>query len=164
MTAMTEDKEKKKEGAFDPGCVTDIYEAITNHNLALRAFAELLNKSDLTAFTCEKLGDLKWGLGQIIELYLSHQERILSEYVDQYHKSDIWFVKRAEGLINMVEHGAFTSREVSANHLREAISELDIVINRNGDLQGKAQQLKGVCLEYIQQLTNKIHGAMKHPS
>lgn len=158
--------EEKKEGAFDPGCVRDIYDTLTTHNSALRAFGALLKSSDLFDFADQGLGErlksddydrqnLRYGLNQLIELYLAHQERILSEYVDKYHESDIYLVNRAAGLVSMVEQGAFKSWEAAANNLREAISILDIVINRNGELQEKALQLKGVCLKYIEQFAGK---------
>jgi hypothetical protein len=159
----TETKEKEKKPDFDPGDVSDIYDKLSNHSVALRAFGALLRSSGLNDFADAAYGEgykheasnMRWGLSQIIELYLSHQERILSEHLDEYHKTDTALIKRARISISMVEQRAFVSREVTANKLRSTISDLDIVINRNGDLQETALQLKGVCLKYIQQLTEK---------
>ena len=125
-------EEKRKKGEFDPEVIKDIYDTLTTHNLALRAFGTLLRSSDLSEFVDQGLADtlksnnfekanLRWGLQQIIELYLAHQERILLEYVDQYHKSDIWLTKRASAYISMFEQGAFKSWEVAINQLREAL-------------------------------------------
>ncbi len=156
--------EDKREGDFDPGCVTEIYNTLTDHNFALRAFGALLRSSNLAEFADQDLADrlapvkntqadnLRWGLSQLIELYLGHQEQVLSGYVDQYHKSDVWLTKRAADLISMVDQGAFISREVAANNLREAVSNLDIVISRGGEMREKAEALKETCMGYIRQL------------
>jgi len=159
--------EEKKEGEFDPGCVIDIYDKLTAHNFALQAFGALLRSSALDDFADQGLADriepvkdvrasnLRWGLSQLIELYLSHQERILTEYVDQYNESDTCLLKGASHLISAVQQRAFVSREVAITKMREAISSLDIVINRNGELQDKALYLKSVCEGYIKQLRGK---------
>lgn len=157
---------EKKEGEFDPEVVNDIYDEMHSHNFALRAFGTLLKSSDLSDFADRSLGDslksnnfeaadLRWGLSQIIELYLSHQERLLSAHVEQYKKSDAHLVRQGQRSISMIEQGAFVSREVAINHLRDAVNDLDIVIERNGELQDKAMQLKRICLDYIKQLSEK---------
>ncbi len=158
---------EKKEGAFDPGCVTDIYDKLTEHNFALKAFGALLRSSDLSDFADRALSEelqpnkdqrasnLRCGLSQLIELYLVHQEQVLQDYCNEYHQSDIWYVDRSAGRISMVEQGAFVSRDVAVTRLREAITDLDIVINRRGDLEENAHELKGICLKYIEQLTGK---------
>ncbi len=146
-----------RKGDFDPGCVTEIYNTLTGHNFALRAFGALLRSSDLTDFSEDGYRDpnapgnrnaeeLRYGLSQLIELYLAHQEQVLTGYVDQYHESDIWLIKRSADLISMIEQGAFISREIMANELREAISMLDIVIARGGDLVEKAAAMKASIL------------------
>ncbi len=161
----TKEKEKEKELDFEPGDVSDIYNKLFNHSFALRAFGALLKSSGLRDFSDEsdlldsprddRRLSLRWGLEQIIELYLAHQESILSEHLDAYHTSDTALVRRARSLIIMVEQGAFISRKVSATRLRETITDLDIVIERRGDLEEKAHELKGVCLKYIEQLTGE---------
>lgn len=150
----------KKEGEFDPEVVRDIYDEMHSHNFALRAFGTLLRSSDLIEFADQdthdlEASDLRFGLSQIIELYLSHQERLLSAHVEQYKKSDAHLVRQGQGTISMIEQGAFVSREVAVNHLRDAVNDLDIVIDRNGELQDKAMQLKRICLDYIKQLSEK---------
>lgn len=164
---MTTEEKKEKMPDFEPGDVLDIYDKLSEHSFALQAFGALLRSSNLADFADQALADrikpvkdiqasnLRWGLSQIIELYLGHQERILSEHLDEYHKSDTALIKWGKITISMVEQGAFISRDVSANKLRAAISNLDIVINRRGDLEEKAHELKGVCLKYIEQLTGK---------
>ncbi|MCC6325703.1 MAG: hypothetical protein DCC43_14590 [Candidatus Brocadia sp.] len=88
---------KKKEGSFDPGCITDLQDKLLSHHYALRAFAVLLQDSDLTDFAtqyptpgCEERNyeaeALRLGLSQIIELYLEHQERIIEKHVEQYER------------------------------------------------------------------------------
>ncbi len=116
---MSEEK-KEKAGSFDPWCVADIYDKLSGHNYALRAFAALLRSSDLADFADQNLSDtlksdnfetsnLRWGLSQIIDLYLAHQESILSGYMDQYHKSDYELVRRSKYLIGMADQGAYVS-------------------------------------------------------
>jgi hypothetical protein len=154
--------EAKKEGEFDPGCVTDIYDKLCAHNYALRAFGALLQSSDLDDFTDEKLAtqlspkidleaqNLRWGLSQIIDLYLAHQENILSEYCDLYYQSDTYITRHAEKFINFFQPDAWP-----ADKLRETITNLDIVINRSGELKEKAAVLKETYLEYLQRVTGK---------
>lgn len=166
---MSEEKkdEKKKEGIFDPGCVADIYDKLSGHNYALRTFAALLRSSDLFDFADERLAatlksdnheasNLRWGLSQIIDLYLAHQERILEEYVDQYHESDLCLMKWAKYVINDMDQGVFPTKDMAINKLQEAIKDLDIIINKNGELKGEAERLKGYCMSYIKQMTGKM--------
>ncbi|MDN3512323.1 MAG: hypothetical protein NG784_13620 [Candidatus Jettenia sp.] len=165
---MSNDKKemKEKEGSFDPGCVADIYDKLSNYNHALRALGVLLKSSDFNELSDDSAGDLpvthhdhpcnlRWGLSQIIDLYLAHQERILEEYVDQYHESDIYLIKRAKSAIDAVDHGAFTTKDAVMNKLRETIEDLTIVINRNGELKEEAEKLKSYCMTYIKQMTGK---------
>lgn len=140
--------ETMEQGEFDPGCVTKIYDELHAHNYALRAFGALLQSSHLDDFTDEGLAtklspeidleaqNLRWGLSQIIELYLAHQEQILAGYCDQYHKSDVYIMQQAEAKIRM-----------GSNSLREEIINLDIVINRGGAMKDRATALKAVLIE-----------------
>ncbi|MCF6147326.1 MAG: hypothetical protein E3K37_01570 [Candidatus Kuenenia sp.] len=158
--------EKEKEGSFDPRCVADIYDKLSNHNYALRAFGALLKSSDFNELSDDSAGELpvthpdhpcnlRWGLSQIIDLYLAHQESILAGYVDQYHKSDICLLRRAKYIIDSMNHGSYQSKNVAIRELREAADRLDTVINRNGELKEKAEELKNRCMEYLQPLTGK---------
>ena len=159
--------EIKKEGEFDPGCVTDVYDKLHAHNYALRAFGTLLQSSHLDDFTDEGLAtklspeidteaqNLRWGLSQILELYLDKQEKILSEYCDQYHKSDIFKTKSALNTICAFEQRAWSTQDAAVNSLRETIADLDIVINRNGELKEKAASLKETCMQHLKRITDK---------
>lgn len=160
------DEKKEKEGSFDPRCVADIYDKLSGHNYALRAFAALLRSSGLADFADQGLSDtlksndfeaanLRWGLSQIIDLYLAHQESILSGYVDQYHNSDYELVRRSKYLLGMVDQGAFTTKDAAINALREAVGNLSVVIDRDGGHKAKAQEPKEECLRYLKQLRGK---------
>lgn len=159
-------EEKKKEGSFDPRCVADIYDKLDSHSLVLRALGSLLKSSDFNDLSDDSAGDLpvtdldhpcnlRWGISQIIDLYLAHQERIIKEYVDQYFKSDINLVRHAKFIIDAVGNGAYTSRDVAIRELREEVASLDTVINRDGELKGKAEELKETCVGYLKQLAEK---------
>lgn len=149
--------EKKKEGDFDPGCIADLAETVREQNLALRAFACLLRDADLDYFigaTYEEnfkaeASNLKWGLFQLIELCVDRQDKTVSDYADQYYNSDLYIVKSAVGTIEMMEQGAF--RDALAR-LRDVIKDLDIVINRGGELKDKALHLKDICLANIEHI------------
>lgn len=160
------DEKKEKEGSFDPRCVADIYDKLDSHSCALRALGALLKSSDFNELSDDSAGDLplshpdhpcnlRWGLSQIIDLYLAHQERILTEYVEQYHNSDYELVRRAKSAIEMVEQGAFRTKEGTIKELREAVANLDTVINRNGEFKGKAEEMKETCMGYLKQLRGK---------
>lgn len=162
---MSEEK-KEKEGSFDPRCVADIYDKLSAHNYALRAFGALLQSSDLFSFADQNLADtmksnnfeaadLRWGLSQIIDLYLAHQESILAGYVDQYSKSDICLMRRAKYLIGSMDRGGYQTKNVAIRELREAADILDTVISHDGELKEKAEELKSRCMEYLQPLTGK---------
>jgi hypothetical protein len=166
---MPNDKkeEKEKEGSFDPRCVADIYDKLSGHNYALRALGALLRSSALDDFADPLLGetlksdnfkaaDLRWGLSQIIDLYLAHQEMILKGYVDQYFKSDYELVRRSKSIIEMVDQGGFTTKDAAANALREAVGNLSVVIDRGGALKENAEKLKEECLTYLRQLRGKV--------
>jgi hypothetical protein len=159
--------ETMKKGEFDPECVTKIYDELHAHSYALRAFGALLQSSHLDAFTDEGLAtklfpeidteaqNLRWGLSQIIELYLAHQEQILAGYCDQYYESDIYLIRKAENVICMIEQGGWSTREETEDRLRVVIKNLDTVINRGGELTEKAVVLKETCLKYWKRVTEK---------
>lgn len=159
-------EEKKKEGSFDPRCVADIYDKLDCHSYALRALGTLLKSSALADFADQDLEDtmksddfekanLRWGLSQIIDLYLAHQERIVNEYVDQYFKSDMYLVGHAKFIIDNFSLGAYTSKDVAIRELRKEVANLDIVINRDGELKEKAEEIKETCMRYLKQLAGK---------
>lgn len=159
-------EEKKKEGSFDPECVADIYDKLECHSYALRALGSLLKSSALADFADQDLEDtmksddfekanLRWGLSQIIDLYLAHQERIIKEYVDQYFKSDMYLVRQAKFIIDSIDRGAYTSKDVAICKLREVVANLDTVINRDGELKEKASELKETCMGYLKRLEGK---------
>lgn len=159
-------EEKKKEGSFDPGCVADIQDKLLSNNYALKALASLLNSSDLSDFADQYPADvyrennyeaeaLRFGISQIIDLYLAHQEQIIKEYVDQYFKSDMHLVGHTKVIINDFRLSNYTSKDVAIRELREEIANLDTVINRDGELKGKAEELKETCMRYLEQLTAK---------
>lgn len=165
---MSDEKkdEKNKEGSFDPKCVADIYDKLSSHNYALRAFGALLKSSDFNELSDDSAGDLpvthpnhpcnlRWGLSQIIDLYLAHQESILEGYVEQYHKSDYALMRRSKFLIELVDQGAFTTKEAAINALREAMGILSVIIDRGGELKEEAEKLKNYCMNYIRQMTGK---------
>jgi len=157
--------ETMKKGEFDPGCVAEIYDKLHAHSYALRAFGALLQSSHLDDFTDEGLAtklspeidpeaqNLRWGLSQIIDLYLAHQEQIVSGYCDQYYESDIYLIRKAENEICMIEKGGRSTREETEGRLRVVIKNLDTVINRGGEV--KAVILKETCLKYLKQVTRK---------
>lgn len=157
--------EAMKEGEFDPGCVTDICDKLYAHNYVLRAFGALLRSSHLDDFTDQKLAtqlspkidpeaqNLRWGLSQIVDLYLAHQEKILSEYCDLYYKSDIYLTQEAETAIKMFEQRAWSTQEAAEVSLHMTIRNLDIVINRGGELKEKATALKETCLNHLKRTT-----------
>lgn len=160
-------EEKKKEGSFDPRCVADIYDKLDCHSYALRALGTLLKSSALADFADQDLEDtmesddfekanLRWGLSQIIDLYLAHQERIVNEYVDQYFKSDMYLVGHAKFIIDNFSLGAYTSKDVAIRELRKEVANLDIVINRDGELKEKAEEIKETCMRYLKQLAGKV--------
>lgn len=136
-----ESMEQKGEGYFDPEAVVEIYDEMSLHSLSLKAVASLLKESS----SDHEDGDPRYGLSQIIEMYIERQESILRKYVDQYENSNIALTESAESTIQMIKEGAFTSKEVATVHLREAIHNLDIVIGRNGGFKGKAEKLKAEC-------------------
>lgn len=159
-------EEKKKEGSFDPRCVADIYDKLDSHSYALRALGTLLKSSDLYEFADVDLSDtlksdnfeasnLRWGISQIIDLYLTHQERILAEYVDQYHKSDIALVRHTKFIIDAISQGAYRSKDVAIRELCEEVANMDTVINRDGELKGKAEKIKETCMGYLKQLAGE---------
>lgn len=159
-------EEKKKEGSFDPRCVADIYDKLDSHSYALRALGTLLKSSALADFADQDLEDtmesddfekanLRWGFTQIIDLYLAHQERIVNEYVDQYFKSDMYLVGHAKFIIDNFSLGAYTSKDVAIRELRKEVANLDIVINRDGELKEKAEEIKETCMRYLKQLAGK---------
>ena len=152
-----EEKEEKTEGEFDPACVNDIYDKLHSHNFALRAFGALLATSDMDDFAEGSYGEgkkdmgenLRWGLSQIIDLYLAHQEKILLEYCDQYNKSDLSLIHWAKINISTVEHGGYRMRDAAAESVYQTLRRLDIVINRGGELKEKAAALRVRGLEIL---------------
>lgn len=142
---MPNKEDKEVEGDFHPGAVIDIYDDLTNHALALRAFGALLHSSDLSDFADQYPGErmqpedsgkssLRWGLQQMIDLYLNHQERVLSGYVEKYQNSNQVFIEDAQKIISSIERGAYSLNfQDGLKSLKKALELLDIVKNRDAD-------------------------------
>lgn len=155
--------ETKKEGEFNTDSILEIRDKLDCHNLGLRALSALLESSDLDGFSESdyregykvEAANLRGGLAQIIENHIVHQDKIVSEYCDQYIKSDICFVQDAENGIDAIKGDVFRGAVAVEEHLRKKIAKLDIVINRGGALKDRAVGLKESCLLYIAQFKGK---------
>lgn len=146
---MKEENEKE----YHPGDVIDLYDELAIHSCSLKAFGALLSSSDLSPFADQQLGDtlksddfesssLRAGLNQIITLYLTHQDKLLTKYTNAYHKSEFSLFGHASFIIEEVPKGMYTSREKAISKINEAISELEAVISKEGFLKDNAEKMK----------------------
>lgn len=141
-------KSQKKEGSFDPGRICDLSDELNNHSYVLKAFAALLRESSLFEFSVDpgdfdrEKEDLRWGLQQIVDMYIEKQESIIEKYTTEYWNSDIRLVESAKGFLSMIKEGAFMPGTDITERLKEHMNNLDTVISRDGELRDDAEALK----------------------
>jgi hypothetical protein len=133
---MTETKEKEiKLERLDFAGINRLYDIFSSDSWALRAFGALLETADLGRhFGNEHVdgAEYRWGLNQIVEMYLEKQERKLNEIQMKHSNSPEVFIKDALMTYEMVSAGAFNSHEVSLESVRKAINKLNLVISEFG--------------------------------
>jgi|GEM_PF-1894074 len=146
--------------------INDIYDELNDLSFALKAFGTLLRTSTLLSFAEEDEGSLKpeidmnksnlrWGLSQILDLYLEKQEKILSDYADKYNKSDYVLLTGAEKSLKNCKNGMFATVDATINCLKKDIEDLDIVIARSVEFSERAQIAKKMIMDFIGQLKRR---------
>ena len=130
----TVEEGKKKLEKFEPGMVRDLYDTLTNHNWALRAFGALLESADLgTHFdNHEKSAEYRWGLNQIVELYINYQERKLEDIWAKSINCPEDIIKGSLLTYEFVQQGGPRSREVGLEEVRKALNKINLVISEFG--------------------------------
>ena len=133
---MTETKENEvKLERFDFAGINRLYDIFSSDSWALRAFGALLETADLGRhFGNEHVdgAEYRWGLNQIVEMYLEKQERKLNEIQMKHSNSPEAFIKKALTTYEMVSHGAYKSHEVGLEEVRKAINKINLVISEFG--------------------------------
>lgn len=148
-------KPKQKEGEFDETLVGALCDELRSHSHALKALGELIcSSSFFSGFADDSSGEgesanLRWGLQQMIDLYLDRQEKILDEYKEKYECFDLVLLKKGENTLKIVEEGAFVGKEAAHDALRRAVSFLDVVMERENEYKEKAGVIKGKCEAYL---------------
>lgn len=118
---------------YDFDGINRLYDTLSSDSWALRAFGALLETADLGRhFGNEYVesADYRWGLNQLVEMYLERQERKLNEMQMKY--SNEVFIKDALMTYEMVNAGAYNSHEMSLESVRKAINKLNLVISEFG--------------------------------
>jgi len=128
----------KKRKNFGPDMVLDLYDNLTSHNWALRAFGALLEGADLE----NRFGnsspdgmDYRCGLNQIVELYIEHQERKLDEIRFKCFESPEHVLKSALDTYEMIQQGGCRTNEIALEQCRKAITQIAMVITEFGEEQ-----------------------------
>ncbi len=128
----------KKRKKFGPDMVLDLYDNLTTHNWALRAFGALLESADME----DRFGNsnpdgmnYRYGLNHIVELYIEHQERKLEELKVQCFNSPERIVKSALDIYATIQGGGYRTHEIALEQCRKAITMLDLVITEDGEDQ-----------------------------
>jgi len=158
------DEKEKEKGSklerFEPEQVSRLYDTLTNANWALRAFGALLESADLEMHFCDTHVDgssYRWGLNQIVELYLDHQERKLDEFRIKTLNSPEALIKSAETSCEMIRQGCWNSHEVALEHVRRKIKDMNMVISefgleeypKAGEVLEKLLELQKVIISYM---------------
>lgn len=130
-----EDCEEKELTKFEPSEVVRFCDELTVDNYALRAFGVLLGDSNLEEFTGdpEEARDLRYGLRQIVELYVKRQERKLNELSMKSLNSFERVISQVKGTYEAVNHGAFCGSDVALEEVRTALNKINLVIAKCGD-------------------------------
>ena len=147
----------------------EICNKLDTHIHALRAFGALLNSSNLSEFSDENLASLgcyqqdkedgfevsnhssglRWGLEQIVEMWIEKFERILDE-------GYIYKIDCAEKAINRIDMNIAEDNIVET--LRDYINGLNHIIYStefSGETIKKAKEIKQKCNEYAERLLSK---------
>ncbi|MDH3973334.1 MAG: hypothetical protein OEV42_03550 [Deltaproteobacteria bacterium] len=141
---------KPKKGEFDIWLVGNMYDALDQQSSVLEALGMLIATSCLTGFSSENGSDnrsdsLRWGIQQIIELYLEKKKRILTEYSEKFNDFDLVIFQRGKNQLQSVLQGSCITRASEEKPLKSAMESFDIVIGRGGPLKGEAEELKRQC-------------------
>lgn len=144
-----------------------LYEQLHEHSHALEAFGALLETSSLHLFSDEDMGtrihpevdtnktNLRWGLSQIIDLYVEKQEMIADEYLNQFLNSDYVLLTHAEKGIELCRQGMWNTVEATIKSLKDDIYALDMVIDRSEEFRDRAKWAKKSAENMINQLKER---------
>ena len=152
QTEEVEEKEKKEEKDFSAG---GIYDDMSPLLYSMEALGLLLQSSDLRGFEGDEEVNinLRWGVSKIIEMLVEKQKELLETHVDQYRDSDIHLLKDAARRYKYIDQQGFHySAKFNIDYLKDAIKNLDIVVERNGNLAELSEELKEKCTNYIGRL------------
>lgn len=144
-------------------------EIITEDNTALRALGALLRTARLADFDRDAYYDrkdeadrLQHGLCQLVNLYLEKQERVLDTYAEQYQSSDEYVLEQAAGVWEAVKQGAFLTGYGAKRRLREVLTDLETVIERDGQGRPRAEELKAAILQHdVTQAASSAQGTKR---
>lgn len=144
----------QKEGEFDIQLVGNMYDELDHQSSVLEALGMLIATSSLTGFSSENGNDnlsdsLRWGIQQIIELYLEKKKRILHEYSERFNNFDLVILESGKRVFETFLQGADRTREGKVESLKRAIESFDIVIERGGALKAEAEEVKRQCEAYL---------------
>lgn len=143
--------------------VFNLCEDLGQHSHALRALGVLLKGANLCEFADSALdtlnpGDsidgyavrLRWGLSQLIDMYLEKQNSILSKAVG-FENDELDNLQRTEHALNLVgQSNDSIDTTVLYKRLERAVGNLDEVINGNGHFVEKAKKLKEQGISHLQ--------------
>lgn len=121
--------------SVSPQDVRDLYDDLTGRNWALRAFGALLESADLGSHFSDNHAngaEFRWGLNQIVELYIEHMERRLNTIRSKSLKNPDAYIKGALDAYENVNKGAITSYEVNLEIVRMALNRINVVISKYG--------------------------------
>lgn len=143
-----------KEGVFNQWFMGDLCDELHQHSHVLEALSELIASSSMTGFSNENRAEeysanRRWGIQQIIELYLDQQKRILDEYMERFHNFDLVILEKGKNQLESVLKGVYIKKADEVEPLKKAIEYLDIIIERGGDFTAEAVAVKGECKDYL---------------
>jgi hypothetical protein len=153
--------------------MSDLAQELFNHSYALKAFGALIGNSGLSYFADIELdqylaptkninaANMRWGLSQLLDLYLEKQERIVSAYTDRYNQCDYIILTDAEKGIDLCKQGMWNTYEAATEALESGILNLDGVIERSDEFRDRAKIARNEALELIRYLKGKT-GVVKH--
>ncbi len=153
----------------------EICNKLDTHVYALKAFGALLNSSNLSEFSDEHLASLtcyredkeegfevsnrssglRWGLEQIVEMWIEKFKRILDE-------DYIYSIEDAEKAINRIDMNIAEDNIIEK--LRDCINKLNHIIYSkefSEETTKKAKETRQKCNEYAERLLSKKDTAIK---
>ncbi len=143
---MRQDVPESQKGSHE--AIQELHEKLSHHSFALRAFGALLETSNLNEFSdnsSPQAEDLRYGLAQIIDLYLARQQHLIAGTLPKNSNDDRGQLLWAQVTMDHVREGYYNTKEAALQDMHKVSVTLNELIRKSSEYGDRAQELKDEC-------------------